>query len=55
MPAETFQTLGIVALLGVLFVLGLKFMDLTPAPDEGEHAQAELAEPVAPAPEGGQT
>jgi Ni/Fe-hydrogenase subunit HybB-like protein len=55
MPAETLQTLGIVALLGLLFVLGLKFMDLSPAPAEGEHAQAEPAEPAAPAAEGGQT
>ncbi|MBN2099841.1 MAG: polysulfide reductase NrfD, partial [Dehalococcoidia bacterium] len=54
MPAETLQTLGIVALLGVLFVLGLKFMDLTPAPAEGEHAEGEAAEQAAPAAEGGQ-
>jgi molybdopterin-containing oxidoreductase family membrane subunit len=55
MPAETLQTLGIVALLGLIFVLGLKFMDLTPAPAEGEHAQAEPTEPAAPAAEGGHT
>ncbi len=55
MPAETLQTLGIVAVLGLLFVLGLKFLDLLPAPSEGEHAQGEPAEPAAPAPEGGQT
>ena len=54
MPAETLQTLGIVALLGVLFVLGLKFMDLTPAPAEGEHAEGEAAEQAAPVAEGGQ-
>ncbi len=55
MPAETLQTLGIVALLGLIFVLGLKFMDLAPAQAEGEHAQADPAEPAAPAAEGGQT
>ncbi len=55
MAAETLQTLGIVALLGLLFVLGLKFMDLTPAPAEGEHAEGEAAEEAAPAAEGGQT
>jgi Ni/Fe-hydrogenase subunit HybB-like protein len=55
MPAETFQTLGIVAVLGLVFVLGLKFMDLLPAPAEGEHAQGESAEPAAPAAEGGHT
>jgi len=54
MPAETLQTLGIVAVLGLLFVLGLKFMDLLPAA-EGEHAQGEPAEAAAPAAEGGQT
>ncbi len=55
MPAETLQTLGIVAVLGLLFVLGLKFLDLLPAPSEGEHAEGAPAEPAAPAPEGGQT
>ena len=54
MPAETLQTLGIVAVLGLLFVLGLKFMDLLPAA-EGEHTQGEPAEAAAPAAEGGQT
>jgi len=54
MIAETLQTVGIVALLGLLYVLGLKFMELLPA-SEGEHAQGEPAEQAAPAAEGGHT
>jgi molybdopterin-containing oxidoreductase family membrane subunit len=53
MPAETLQTLGIVAVLGLLFVLGLKFLDLLPAPDAAP-AEGETAEHAAAA-EGGQT
>ena len=53
MPAETLQTLGIVAVLGLLFVLGLKFLDLLPAPDAAP-AEGETEEHAAAA-EGGQT
>ncbi|MDM8000857.1 MAG: polysulfide reductase NrfD [Dehalococcoidia bacterium] len=52
MPAETLQTLGIFAVLGLVYVLGLKFMDLLPAPSEEEHKEGEAAEAAA---EGGQT
>jgi Ni/Fe-hydrogenase subunit HybB-like protein len=54
MPAETLQTLGICAVLGLLFVLGLKFMDLLPAPDAA-HTEGEAAKQAAPVAEGGQT
>jgi molybdopterin-containing oxidoreductase family membrane subunit len=54
MIAETLQTLGIVAVVGLLYVLGLKFMELLPASEEA-HAQGESAELAAPAAEGGHT
>jgi molybdopterin-containing oxidoreductase family membrane subunit len=54
MPAETLQTLGIFAVLGLLYVLGLKFMDLLPAPS-AEGAEGQTAEHATPAAEGGHT
>ncbi len=54
MIAETLQTIGIFAVLGLVYVLGLKYLELLPA-SSGEHAQGESAEPAAPAAEGGHT
>jgi Ni/Fe-hydrogenase subunit HybB-like protein len=54
MIAETLQTVGIVALVGLLYVLGLKYLELLPT-SNGEHAQGEPAESAAPAAEGGHT
>lgn len=55
MPAETLQTIGIFAVLGLVYVLGLKYLELLPAgspPEEEKHDTAESA--AAPA-EGGST
>lgn len=47
MPAETLMTVGIFCLLGLVYVLGLKFLQLLPAggeaetDDEGAEATAE--------------
>ena len=54
MIAETLQTIGIFAVLGLVYVLGLKYLELLPA-SNGEHAQGESAEHAATAAEGGHT
>jgi Ni/Fe-hydrogenase subunit HybB-like protein len=54
MIAETLQTIGIFAVLGLVYVLGLKYLELLPA-SNGEHSQGEPAEHAAPAAEGGHT
>jgi len=44
-PVEMVLSVGIVALLGLLFVLGLKYLELLPA-KEAEEASATSAEPI---------
>jgi Ni/Fe-hydrogenase subunit HybB-like protein len=54
MIAETLQTIGIFAVLGLVYVLGLKYLELLPAPSAEAH-EGESAEHAAPAAEGGHT
>ena len=56
MPAEMLLSLGILAIVGLLFVLGLKFLQLLPEKgpeDKVEEAPAAEEEPVAEEPEKG--
>jgi len=43
-PAELALSLGIFAFLGLLFVLGLKYLELLPAKEDGEEAPAPASE-----------
>ena len=48
MPAEILLSVGIFAFLGVLYFLGLRFMDLLPPPNEPEPAPEPAVEEAAP-------
>jgi len=48
MPTEILLSVGIFAFLGVLYFLGLRFMDLLPPPNEPEPAPEPAAEEAAP-------
>ncbi len=54
MPAETLQTIGIFAVLGLVYVLGLKYLELLPA-SSSEEEKHESAEHTATPAEGGST
>jgi Ni/Fe-hydrogenase subunit HybB-like protein len=54
MIAETLQTIGIFAVLGLVYVLGLKYLELLPASSD-EHAEGASAEQATPAADGGHT
>jgi Ni/Fe-hydrogenase subunit HybB-like protein len=48
MPAEVILSVGMIAFLGVLYFLGLKFMDLLPSSTESEPAHEPMAAEPAP-------
>ena len=46
MPVETILVVGIFAFLGLLYVLGLKYLELLPAKEDGEQAPAPVESPT---------